>query len=760
MKKNNLLCLFLILGISVQSLYAQHKLSGKVYDEEKQTLQGVVLSLLQDTVLLGATLTDASGNYAFENLNMGTYKLIATAMGLQPQEKVVDIQTDTKQHLTMKQEGILMDEVQIVADRSNVIIPTAKGTTFHLSNQAKALSDPYEALQDIPKLLISPSDRKVQLIDGSTPLILVNGNRYNGGIEGIDPKNVESVEVIENPSARYLQEGITAVVNIKVKQRVVPYQVMNMSTKHSVPAFYGNSNAYYEIGNSKASMSITGQHWYFHHDDATTHSLQRNVGYEKQSESGRRWNAQNVYLALNADWTCSPKDYLALQVLYINNPSEYTGNGQGILKEENKEQQSFTMLNRDKVSYYINSYNLYHKHTFNSATWLETTARFNLNGNSTIGERTEDYATWNYAEAYEFDNYRYSGGLEMYFTAPLGNQTLEIGNNLSFLNDRVRQVMDASLTFRHRNWDEYVYAGLNGALSEKMSYALSLGYEFLFRKVGETKYDYIKPAGNLALNYRLNTAHSLGASYQLSHAAPAVGQLNPYNTSTDSLMVQQGNPYLLPSQTHQWKLNYMYSNQGLYLEPSVSYTLVSDAVEATGKTNEQTGVYYSTYENTDRYSFLSGRLDLGYNHSKWGRISIGIENLTRFYKGQSGKNLFQYNLSFNGRHKKFSWNGHMFYSPKDYGVNTRMKSRGAESEFTLNYKLNQHFSLSAGVRYWLGTLENETYTTQGTYYSKVVQTFDDRSWKCLLGVSYRFSKEKYPNRQKKYLQSTESGIVL
>lgn len=760
MKKRNLLCLFLIFGIGIQSVYAQHKLSGKVYDEQEQALQGVVLSLLQDTTMVGATLTDASGNYAFGNLDAGTYKLLATAIGLQSQEGVVEVQSDTKRNLTMAREQILMDEVQVVADRSQVVTPTAKGTTFHLSNRAKSLSDPYEALQDIPKLLVIPSERKIQLVDGSDPLILVNGNRFNGGIESIDPKNVEAIEIIENPSARYLQEGITAIVNVKVKSRVAPYQIMNLNTKHSIPAFFGNSNAYYEIGNSKASMNITGQHWYFHHDDATTHSLQRNVGYEKQSESSRRWNAQNVYLALNADWTCSPKDYLALQITYINNPSEYTGSGQGLLKEEGKESQHFILSNRDKVSYYINSYNLYHKHTFNNATWLETTARFNLNGNSTEGNRTEDYASWDYDETYDFDNYRHSGGLEIYFTTPLGNQTLEVANNLSFLSDQVRQVTDASLTFRHRNWDEYVYAGLSGALSKNFTYALSLGYEFLFRKVGETNYDYIKPAGNLALNYRLNAENSLGASYQLSHTAPAVGYLNPYNTSTDSLMVQHGNPYLLPSQTHQWSLNYMYNHQGLFLQPTVSYTLVADAVEATGQTDEQTGVYYSTYENTDRYSFLSGRLDLGYNSPKWGRIAVGIENLTRFYQGQSGKNLFRYSLNFNARYKKFSCNGYVFYTPKDYGVNTLMKNRGAESEFSLNYRLNPNFSLSGGVRYWLGTLKNETYTTQGSYYSESVQTLNDRSWKFLLGISYHFSKEKYQYREKKYLQSTEEGIKL
>ena len=48
------------------------------------------------------------------------------------------------------------------------------------------------------------SDRSIKMVDGATPLILINGHKVNSGINSIDPKEVEAVEVINNPSARYL----------------------------------------------------------------------------------------------------------------------------------------------------------------------------------------------------------------------------------------------------------------------------------------------------------------------------------------------------------------------------------------------------------------------------------------------------------------------------------------------------------------------------------------------------------------------------
>ena len=758
--KTNKIILLLFVIINTFSVKAQFRLTGNICDTEKQSLSGIVVSLQQDTTLIGATLTDSFGNYIFENLKSGTYQLISTAIGFDMKKTTLHIKANTKQNVIMETSGIQLEEVNVIADKSHIVISNATGTTFHLSNRAKTLRDPFEALLEIPKLSVIPSSRKVTLSDGTVPLILINGNRLNGGVESLDPKQVESIEIIETPSARYLKDGVQAIVNFKTKRQEIPYQKLNIGTSHSIPIFYGISNAYYEIGKKNTSLSLSAQHWYFHNDNATISNTQQNVGYFKWRESERNWKAQNIYIDLNADWICSSKDYLAFKMTYINNPSKYISEGMGELTDESKDLQNFTFYNKDRVAYYINTYNLYYKHTFHKKSWLEATARFNINGNQTEGIRREDYPSWEYNNSYDFDNSRNSGGMEINYITPLGKHTLNIGNETSFLKDRIQQTHDGHSTFQHRNIDEYIFVGLNGKFNQKLSYALSAGYEILFRRVAGIDYDYNKPAGNISLNWRMNPSHSIGVSYNLRHITPNVSQLNPYNTSTDSLMVQQGNPFLLPSQSQQWRLRYSYNKHGLYIEPSVSYTLVTDAVEQIGTTNKSTDIYISTFENSDRYSYLSGSMNMRYNNSQWGGFSLGVENITRFYKGQSGKNLFKYNLNFYGWHKRFSWDGYLWYTPIDYNVHAKIKNYGAESEFRLTYKINQSLSVSTGMRYLLGTLKTNIYQTEDTYSSVNKTSMNDRRWKILFGISYSWKKEKSPNRQKKYLETTESGIKL
>ena len=103
--------------------------------------------------------------------------------------------------------------------KSHLISHTANSDIFYLSAEARKKQNPYEALREIPKLVVNESDRSIKMVDGATPLILINGHKVNSGINSIDPKEVEAVEVINNPSARYLKDGVQCVVNIKMKQR-------------------------------------------------------------------------------------------------------------------------------------------------------------------------------------------------------------------------------------------------------------------------------------------------------------------------------------------------------------------------------------------------------------------------------------------------------------------------------------------------------------------------------------------------------------
>ena len=404
--KHKAVLLVLFLTCSVCAV-AQHTLQGTVRSEDNKFLEGAVIQLQRDTTLIGVSMTERKGEYRFDNIEKGDYLLYVSAFGHQPIRERLNIISNVQKDFNMTVEGeALLDEVTITADMSQVIIPNATGAVYYLSNHAKGLNNPYEALQEIDRLIIIPTEKKVMLTDGSSLLILINGKRFGGGIDSIDPSLVEEVELIESPSARYVKDGIRSILNIKMRRRAASYYNANLTARHMLPLMYGITMPYFETGNSRLSFNVSAQHFYFHNDDSTWEGWQRNAGYYKDCSGDKRYNMQNFYGEANLDWLISDKDNFVINASIIVSPSKTSTSGTGSLTDNG----SFSLWGQDKGNYYVNSYNLYYRHVFTKSSFLEATGHFNFNGNSTKGHRIEEYNDWTYDDLYDFDNYRYSGG--------------------------------------------------------------------------------------------------------------------------------------------------------------------------------------------------------------------------------------------------------------------------------------------------------------------------------------------------------------
>jgi iron complex outermembrane receptor protein len=740
------------------AISAQYSLSGTVKNDKALVMSETVVSLQQADSLVGMTLVDSKGRYKFVDLQRGEYTLSLSCPDYQPVEETFELTGDKRLiYVIYPMKHIELEEVSVVADKSQLITHTANSDVFYLSAEAKKKQNPYEALREIPKLVVNESDRSIKIVDGTSPLILINGHKVNAGINSIDPKDVEAVEIISNPSARYLKDGVQCVVNIKMKQKTAAYQTYNMNTRHMLPVLFGYTGAYYELGNSKASVSLNASHFYFHHDDSEWNSLQKNTGYEKTAIGKTRQEMSNPYVALNADWICSPKDYFAMSVTYYYWYNKNKEESNGVLKQNGTED-IYESVAHDKTDSDVGSLNLYHKHTFSEKKSLETTLHLNMNNNTTLGARKEQYSSWDYENLYDYDNSRWSGGLELDYSFDWLGQNFDIGSNTRFLKDRIKQVSAGYPTFSHKEWSEYAYASVNGMVKTKFLYMLSLGADLIFKNAGGVEHNYCKPVAAVSGTYKFNSIHSVRLNYNLSNWAPAVGNLNPYNTSTDSLVVMVGNPYLLPARHHVFRLCYMYNNQGLYIEPSVRYQLSTDRVEVVGSTKDD--VYTQTYANMGIFHLLNFAVNANYHNQKWGGVGLGMGYEDIYYMHRKGKGTFHFNFNSYGWYKRLSWNIYGSCRPYSYSMNSKSKSFGAESELMLTWRLNNHFGLVGSLRYLLGTIGTDTTTSEGTYYSFVSNRMTDRSFRFAIGFNYYMQGKNFKYRNKKTLQSTESGIKL
>ena len=159
--------------------------------------------------------------------------------------------------ITLKEDATLLEEVKVVGELANV---KAGMITYHLSERAKSSRNAYEALMEIPELIVDPVSRSISMGMSGSPLILIDGVKRTSYMDVLNPETIESVEVIQNPSARYMNdENVSCILNIKLKRVKTPVYLRGdigaMSNTH-----FDNLNLFVntEIGNSLSSLYLTG----------------------------------------------------------------------------------------------------------------------------------------------------------------------------------------------------------------------------------------------------------------------------------------------------------------------------------------------------------------------------------------------------------------------------------------------------------------------------------------------------------------------
>lgn len=282
--------------------------------------------------------------------------------------------------------------------------------------------------------------------------------------------------------------------------------------------------------------------------------------------------------------------------------------------------------------------------------------------------------------------------------------------------------------------------------------------DMLFTEADGVKNHYIDVLPSVALIYKFNQKHNLNLSYRRHRYSPTLSMLNPRNTSTDSLLINQGNPYLRPSFQDQVRLSYKLSYKSLFLEPYISYSYSSKLINAVGTLKDN--IYIQSYRNLLCANFLNAGTSANYN-LPFGNIGMSAYYERRYQKGMTFANADLWNFNMNAYlyYKQVSLSLNMGYTTASYGYTT--KSEGTPySNANLSWNLPKNWRVYVMGQYFVGTgmwskswVKDEGYTSyKANYLTDRIPTFS-------IGASYTF-KNKVQNkwRQKKQFNNDDREL--
>lgn len=754
---NKILLLFALV-LNSYPVCCQYSLSGMVIEGiHKNPVEGVEIILTANDTLVSMDITNMNGEFSMPKVLKGEYTLHIAHPGYSLFQCKYNLQQNTNIELMLHREmNVALDSIVITANRNDRIKRTATGLIFQLSEQAKNSGNPFRALQEIPQLISDEASASVKMEDGNVPLVLIDGNRMNSGISPINPKDIESVEIVNVISARYLKEGIRHILNIKLKQKTKPFLFFETMNRHNIPLNRGMGAVYFEIGNPDYSVysRIAGE--YLYKDKITTSDWQKNEGYHKQTHEVGENNKKNWLGELLFKWKATEKDYFAAHIYGNEKLSKLKKTGDGMLYTENE--QLFNLYSSSQDDSYILTGSLYHKHSFAGTKTIETTLAFNKNQNQNESNRKESYPEWAYDNLYRFKNSRVSGTLNIDYSSEWGKNSINIGSETHFLKDRINQVSNNEPTFHHQEWSEYLYTVFVSNI-QKFQYMVSIGMEAIWLKAGGVSNHYLKPRGSVSGTYNFDDNNSLQASYVLSNTTPSIAMLNPYNTSTDSLVVNQGNPFLHPEQNHALNASYTYNKKGFYFAPAVTYQINTDLIEPYGFSKQ--GIYTASYRNGGRYRKLAVGASVSYR-LKWGRLYGQVEHLVDYYPTQAAKKSFHVDIGAMAQYKKFSFYANCSYNNYIYTPISRTKHLSPSySNVQITYNLNKDLYVSACLEYLTGAIKTKTSTYSENYQSFSSITQNDKNLRPWILIRYTFRKNKERKiKLDNIISSKEEGISL
>jgi hypothetical protein len=222
---------FLLYSFAAKT-FAQNTASikGYVQDKNNKPLQSVSISLLRlkDSALLKTAITDTKGNFEINTTKEGSFLLRYSMVGFEktfialPEFKSGE--QITAASTTLQPASNNLKEVT-VSNKKPLIEVKADKTVFNVEASINATgSNALELLQKSPGMQVDNNENismkgktgvKVY-IDGK--MIQLNTKDLANYLKSINSNDIEAIEMISNPSAKYDASGNAGIVNIRLKK--------------------------------------------------------------------------------------------------------------------------------------------------------------------------------------------------------------------------------------------------------------------------------------------------------------------------------------------------------------------------------------------------------------------------------------------------------------------------------------------------------------------------------------------------------------
>lgn len=574
------------------------KITGRVVDEQNQTIPYANILLLQanDSTFVQGTSANGEGFFELLEVEPDLYLLQASYVGRGSEPRALDIAKDVSLGaLVIPQENNVLDEVVVTAQRPKLQrLPDR--LVFSVENTVVSQGTSWDILKSTPGVIVNQEEL---LIRGQNATVYLNdrkvqlsGQEVQDLLQGLSGTNIKSVEVIANPPASYDAEG-GPILNIVTSKNIVPgYKgsINGTFTQAVFPKFSAGTSHYYKTDklnlfanytiNPKKELKKTKKGINFIDDSNTVFSFW-DTDYNQTDKS----QSQNASFILDYDFDEKNSLNITSNLLFNLDQEQETFLNNEIWNAQAQLDSTFTTQNNANMDNTNLAFDLTYVHKLKKPG-----AKLRANGHYTLynGESFQRLAS-NYFDAdgtflrgFGFDSNTdqeikiFTGQLD--YSTPIGNASFETGakissiaseNNVNFFNfNGSNNTVDSSQSDLY-TYDENVYAAYVSFVKNWEKWSMKLGIrgeltdaEGRSHTLNETNtQDFFEPFPSLYVLYSPTDEHSFSFDYGRNVTRPKYNDLNPFRFFYNENDYEEGNPGLRPSFSNNFNFNYTLNSE-------------------------------------------------------------------------------------------------------------------------------------------------------------------------------------------------------
>ena len=609
--------------------------------QEKLPFVSVTLNNAETNEFVTDLSTEENGTFNFDEILDGKYKLVITEFGYAQYEQIIEVKdgavdlgtivlVENKNDQPVELKGVFLRK-----ETSQYRNEIDKRVVEVGNDLVSAGTDAASVLNNIPSVNVDQQSGALSLRGNENVRVFIDGKPSSQSaadlLKQIPSNQIQRVEIITNPSAKYEADGKSGIINIVLVKGQKKGYNLGLTTGYEQgkkARFNSSINSNVNIGD----FNIFGNLNY-----AYRPAVQNGIGENYKANIDQLFDinnkGKNLSYKLGFDWFINEKNALTI---YSN---QWRGKWDSAINTYIIENNASNPNYNDIVSKSNGSdYSLNYKRDFEKEDHnIVLDAFYSENNPKDNRDYDNSYPTNDF-----YSEFRNNKSKNTRINLDYTNQIIDGGKieaGLQFRNEKMdnrlkstQEILDNGVIINPNvdfDFDRKFYSAYTNYKQKFNKFGAQVGlrlenvqdfgtWKYAPNNTGEIKKDYTDLFPSAFLTYDLTEKAQLSFNYSRRIDRPGLYQLTPVPQFTTALMTSKGNPELKPEYTNSLELGYLHQLGKGSISANVFYRHVKDNIIQSFEKDPELDTRFIQYNmNYDKVNNFGIEASLNYRLTKW-----------------------------------------------------------------------------------------------------------------------------------------------